>query len=95
MRFKNSQRYYLVKWLGYSNRHNTWEPRVNFSPSCFDLLKKFDDMVDVKVDVEDEWSKMDAEVNETIVNMFFEGAEEFVWENNDMTAQRIPSGSRF
>ncbi|EKJ74841.1 hypothetical protein NXS19_001875 [Fusarium pseudograminearum] len=32
---------YLVKWKGFSNKENTWEPRVNLS-KCHKLLREFE-----------------------------------------------------
>ena len=33
-------REYLVKWAGYGNKHNTWEPAAHFA-KCFDILEQF------------------------------------------------------
>lgn len=32
--------FYLLKWAGYSNRHNSWEPRANLD--CSELLQEFE-----------------------------------------------------
>ena len=38
-RHRNGKLEFLIKWLGYSNRHNTWEPENHLSPAlvqeCF------------------------------------------------------------
>ena len=31
--------YYLVKWKGWSNRHNTWEPEKNLD--CYELMADY------------------------------------------------------
>ena len=36
----NGQTQYLIKWKGYDNRHNTWEPIENLY--CIDLIEKFE-----------------------------------------------------
>ncbi|CAJ0552868.1 Ff.00g009460.m01.CDS01 [Fusarium sp. VM40] len=33
---------YLVKWKGYSSKHNTWEPRKNLG-NCLKLVRKFEE----------------------------------------------------
>jgi histone-lysine N-methyltransferase SUV39H len=38
---KNGKMKFLVKWLGYSNVFNTWEPREHLE-SCSELIKKFE-----------------------------------------------------
>ncbi|TPX17228.1 uncharacterized protein E0L32_003346 [Thyridium curvatum] len=37
----SSQHMYLVKWKGYSDKDNTWEPKRNLS-GCADLIQKFE-----------------------------------------------------
>ena len=32
-RHRNGNVQFLIKWLGYSNRHNTWEPENHLSPA--------------------------------------------------------------
>jgi hypothetical protein len=32
---------YLVKWVGYPNSDNTWEPKRNLA-KCLDLIKRFE-----------------------------------------------------
>lgn len=40
-RVKNNKIEYLLKWKGYSDEHNTWEPKKNIN--CDDLLKEFEE----------------------------------------------------
>ena len=35
-------REYRVKWIGWTSKHNTWEPAVNLVNS-FDLITEFDE----------------------------------------------------
>ena len=32
--------HYKVRWLGYSSRHDTWEPASNLTP-CDDLIEEY------------------------------------------------------
>lgn len=43
----NFQNYYYLKWVGYNNRHNTWEPEENLN--CDDLLLDFNKSRAIKV----------------------------------------------
>lgn len=38
---KNGKRYYLVKWVGWPESDNTWEPEINLS-NADDLITTFD-----------------------------------------------------
>ena len=38
---KNNQVLYLIKWIGYGNQDNTWEPLRNLT-NCLDLVERFD-----------------------------------------------------
>jgi hypothetical protein len=31
---------YLVKWVGYGKKHNSWEPPAHFE-QCFEILEQF------------------------------------------------------
>ena len=33
---------YLLKWTGYSENENTWEPAVNLHQNCAHLIEEFD-----------------------------------------------------
>ncbi len=34
--------YYLVKWKGFSNKDNTWEPRTNLIIDVPDMIKEYE-----------------------------------------------------
>lgn len=36
---KNGQLEYRIKWTGYSNKYNTWEPKSRMS--CYRLIRRF------------------------------------------------------
>ena len=36
----NGKDHYLVKWLGYGNKENSWEPTENFSPEAFQKIEE-------------------------------------------------------
>lgn len=40
---RNNKIFFLVKWKGYSNKHNTWEPRSKLIQDVPDLVRKFTD----------------------------------------------------
>ena len=35
-----SKPYYLIKWLGYDDLENSWEPEINLSPAILTELRK-------------------------------------------------------
>ena len=37
----NQKNQYLVKWLGYGNKENLWEPTKNFSPEAFRKIEGY------------------------------------------------------
>ena len=37
----NGKDHYLVKWLGYGNKENLWEPTENFSPEAFWKIEEY------------------------------------------------------
>ena len=37
----NGKDHYLVKWLGYGNKENSWEPTENFSPEAFWKIEEY------------------------------------------------------
>ena len=39
---KKGEYMYLIKWVGYSDNHNTWEPRMNLQ-DCIEVVKAFDE----------------------------------------------------
>lgn len=39
-KMKKGKYMYLVKWEGYNNDHNTWEPEKNLT-NCKKILKQF------------------------------------------------------
>ena len=39
-KIENNKTFYLVKWKGYSDKDNTWEPISSFK-SCLSMLSKF------------------------------------------------------
>ena len=41
---------YLLKWKGYDEKNNTWEPKENFESE--DLIKEFEEKVKEEDDVE-------------------------------------------
>lgn len=38
VRRKRVMHEYLVKWMGYSSEHNSWEPACNYTPDMKPLL---------------------------------------------------------
>ena len=38
----DGEKYYLIKWKGYSNKHNTYEPRNNLMEDIPKLIKRYD-----------------------------------------------------
>ena len=42
MREKDGVIEYLLKWTGYSENENTWEPAVNLHQNCAHLIEEFD-----------------------------------------------------
>ena len=37
----NGMNQYLVKWLGYGDEENLWEPIENFSPEAFQKIEEY------------------------------------------------------
>lgn len=38
--------YYLIKWAGYSKKHNTWEPKDEISLGCMHLINEFNERIE-------------------------------------------------
>jgi hypothetical protein len=42
VRTKGGVKQFLVKWEGYSAKHNSWEPRKELIQSCLDLVQEIE-----------------------------------------------------
>lgn len=39
---RKGKKHYLIKWLGYSDKDNSWEPKQNITEVCPELIDEFE-----------------------------------------------------